>query len=90
MLKFSFDKSRFIVSPLAAAMLLSAALPSHSAPADGGAFLPLLGMTVARLHIARQVALSKWDSQKPVEDLPRARRAAAACDALLLRPDRSQ
>jgi chorismate mutase len=71
MLKFSFDKSRFIVSPLAAAMLLSAALPSHSAPADGGAFLPLLGMTVARLHIARQVALSKWDSQKPVEDLPR-------------------
>ncbi|CAB3767930.1 chorismate mutase [Paraburkholderia solisilvae] len=71
MLKFSFDKSRFMVSPLAVAALLFAAPPSHSAPADSQAFLPLLDMTVARLHIARQVALSKWDTRKPVEDLPR-------------------
>jgi chorismate mutase len=70
MLKFSSDKSRFLVSPLAAALLF-AAPPSHSAQADGQAFLPLLDMTVARLHIARQVALSKWDTHKPVEDLPR-------------------
>ncbi|MFC0397632.1 chorismate mutase [Paraburkholderia rhizosphaerae] len=70
MLKFSFDKSRFIITPLAAALLF-AAPPSYSAAADGQTFLPLLDMTVARLHIARQVALSKWDSHKPVEDLPR-------------------
>ncbi|CAB3762731.1 chorismate mutase [Paraburkholderia humisilvae] len=70
MLKFSFDKSRFLISPLAAALLF-AAPPSYSAPSNGQAFLPLLDMTVARLHIARQVALSKWDSRKPVEDLPR-------------------
>src|ERR1700754_1855793 len=70
MLKFCFEKSRFIISPLAAALLF-AAPPSWSAPSGEAAFLPLLDMTVARLHIARQVALSKWDSQKPVEDLPR-------------------
>ena len=70
MLKFSFHKSRFLVTPLAA-VLLFAAPPSESAPADNQPFLPLLDMTVARLHIARQVALSKWDSRKPVEDLPR-------------------
>jgi chorismate mutase len=70
MLKFSFHKSRFLVTPLAA-VLLFAAPPSESAPADNPPILPLLDMTVARLHIARQVALSKWDSHKPVEDLPR-------------------
>src|SRR5262245_55766697 len=70
MLKFSFDKSRFIITPLAAALLF-AAPPSYSASNDARAFLPLLDMTVARLHIARQVALSKWDSHKPIEDLPR-------------------
>src|SRR6201991_1863909 len=67
---FCFRKSLFFVSPFAAVGLF-ATPPSYSARADGLAFLPLLDMTVARLHIARQVALSKWDSQKPVEDLPR-------------------
>jgi len=71
MLKFCLKKSRFIVSPLAAAMLLLASPPSQSAQAEGNAFTPLLDMTVARLHIARQVALTKWDTGKPVEDLPR-------------------
>lgn len=70
MLNFCFRKSRFLVSPFAAVVLFTTP-PTHSARADGLAFLPLLDMTVARLHIARQVALSKWDSQKPVEDLPR-------------------
>jgi chorismate mutase len=85
MLRFSFYKSRFIVTPLAVAWLF-AAPPSYSAPADSDAFLPLLDMTVARLHIARQVALSKWDSQKPVEDLPREAQVikAAADDARAL------
>jgi chorismate mutase len=70
MLNFCFRKSRFLVSPFAAVVLF-ATPPTYSARADGLAFLPLLDMTVARLHIARQVALSKWDSQKPVEDLLR-------------------
>ncbi|HVE10189.1 MAG TPA: chorismate mutase [Paraburkholderia sp.] len=85
MLRFSFYKSRFIVTPLAAALLF-AAPASHSAEADGDPFLPLLDMTVARLHIARQVALSKWDSRKPVEDLPREAQVikAAADDARAL------
>jgi chorismate mutase len=85
MLKFSSYKSRFLVTPLAAALLFAAPL-SHSAPAEGDAFLPLLDLTVARLHIARQVALSKWDSRKPVEDLPREAQVikAAADDARAL------
>ncbi|HEY3598569.1 MAG TPA: chorismate mutase [Paraburkholderia sp.] len=70
MLKFSFHKSRFLVSPLAA-VLLFAAPPSHSAPTASQGFLPLIDMTATRLHIARQVALAKWDTRKPVEDLPR-------------------
>jgi len=70
MLKFCSYKSRFIVTPLAAALQF-AALPSEGAQANQQPFRPLIEMTVARLHIARQVALSKWDSHKPVEDLPR-------------------
>ncbi|GAB2909201.1 chorismate mutase [Paraburkholderia jirisanensis] len=85
MLRFSSYKSRFLVTPLAAALLFAAPL-ANSAPADGDAFLPLLDLTVARLHIARQVALSKWDSRKPVEDLPREAQVikAAADDARAL------
>ncbi len=80
MLKFSFRKSRFFVSPLAA-VLLFAAPYSHGAPTQGAGFLPLIDMTATRLHIARQVALAKWDTRKPVEDLPReAKVIAAAAD----------
>lgn len=35
------------------------------------ALVSILDMTVSRLKIARQVALAKWDSQKPVEDSAR-------------------
>ncbi|OLL31755.1 hypothetical protein BTH42_10635 [Burkholderia sp. SRS-W-2-2016] len=70
MLKFCLYRSRFLIAPLAA-VLQFAVPPSGSVAAVNQPFLPLLDMTVARLHIARQVALSKWDSHKPVEDLPR-------------------
>jgi chorismate mutase len=70
MLKFCFHKSRFLVTPISA-VLLFAAPASEGAQAGNQPLLPLLDMTAARLHIARQVALSKWDSHKPIEDLPR-------------------
>ncbi|GAB7523116.1 chorismate mutase [Paraburkholderia sp. 2C] len=70
MLRFCFHKSRFIVSPLAVVIAFS--MPrAEAAPTSMPQFLPLLDMTATRLHIARQVALTKWDSRKPVEDLPR-------------------
>lgn len=70
MLRFDFIKSRFFAAPLAA-FVLSAAPASESAQAADQPLLSLLDMTLERLHIARQVALSKWDSGKPVEDLAR-------------------
>jgi chorismate mutase len=70
MLKFCFHKVRFLVTPISA-VLLFAAPASEGAQAGNQSFLPLLDMTVARLHIARQVALSKWDTHKPIEDLAR-------------------
>lgn len=70
MLKFCFYKSRFLITPLAAALQFSA-FPSEAAHANNPPLIALIDMTVARLNIARQVALSKWDSHQPVEDLPR-------------------
>jgi len=70
MLMICSQRSRLIVSPITAALLFTVS-PSQSAQSDTSGLLPLLDMTVARLNIARQVALSKWDSRKPVEDLAR-------------------
>ncbi|OBR49206.1 chorismate mutase [Paraburkholderia tropica] len=70
MLKFDFIKPRFLAAPLAP-ILLSMAPASESAQAGDQPLLSLLDMTLERLQIARQVALSKWDSGQPVKDLPR-------------------
>ncbi|NRO99576.1 chorismate mutase [Paraburkholderia sp. NMBU_R16] len=44
---------------------------SYAGPAGDAGLYPLIDMTAARLQIARQVALAKWDTNQPVEDLPR-------------------
>ncbi|WP_256218077.1 gamma subclass chorismate mutase AroQ [Burkholderia contaminans] len=53
--------------------------PSAAVPSGNASTLSaLLDLTAARLRIARQVALSKWDSGKPVEDLSRESEVIAA------------
>lgn len=66
-----------LISSLATVMLStspSAAVPPGTSPTLSA----LLDLTAARLRIARQVALSKWDSGKPVEDLSRESAVIAA------------
>ncbi|MGE7960405.1 chorismate mutase [Pseudomonas sp. NPDC089530] len=60
-------------------------LLAGNACAAPAALAPLLGSIEERLAIADQVALSKWDSHKPVEDRPREREVIAA--AVALAPD---
>ncbi|ROM77496.1 chorismate mutase [Pseudomonas brassicacearum] len=62
---------------LSAALLATAA---EAAPAPD-ALTPLLNAIGERLAIADQVALSKWDSHKPVEDRQREREVIAAAVA---------
>lgn len=70
MSKPSFHRSHLSVMPDTVTRFSS--LPSsESVQPDKQPFLQLLYMIAARLHIAHQVALSKWDSNKPVEDAPR-------------------
>ncbi|WP_260962024.1 chorismate mutase [Pseudomonas citri] len=57
------------------ATLLASAAEAASTPAT---LAPLLGTIDERLAIADQVALSKWDSHKPVEDRQREREVIAA------------
>ncbi|AJO76092.1 chorismate mutase [Pseudomonas sp. MRSN 12121] len=57
-------------------------LLAGNACAAPAALAPLLGSIEERLAIADQVALSKWDSHKPVEDRPREREVIAAAVAL--------
>ncbi|WP_263261690.1 chorismate mutase [Pseudomonas sp. RIT-PI-S] len=66
---------------LAASLVGSSAWAAEPAPA---AFEPLLASIEQRLNIADQVALSKWDSKKAVEDRAREREVIAA--AVLLAP----
>lgn len=69
--------------PLQLAVLLSGALLASHALAEAPATLaPLLGSIQERLVIADQVALSKWDSGKPVEDRPREREVITSAVAL--------
>ena len=63
---------------LLTALLANSAFASP-APA---ALAPLLGTIEERLAIADQVALSKWDSGKPVEDRQREREVIAGAVAL--------
>jgi len=63
---------------LLTALLANSAFASP-APA---ALAPLLGTIEERLAIADQVALSKWDSGKPVEDRQREREVIASAVAL--------
>lgn len=64
-------------------LALSAALASSVQAATAPAALaPLLNTIEERLTIADQVALSKWDSHKSVEDRPREREVIAAAVAL--------
>ncbi|WP_434654000.1 chorismate mutase [Pseudomonas sp. R3-56] len=64
-------------------LALSAALLATSAEAGNApeALTPLLNAIGERLAIADQVALSKWDSGKPVEDRQREREVIAAAVA---------
>ncbi|AVU78238.1 chorismate mutase [Pseudomonas sp. Fig-3] len=60
------------------AALLGTAAQAATAPTT---LAPLLGTIGERLAIADQVALSKWDSRKPVEDRQREREVIAAAVA---------
>ncbi|QIH05719.1 MULTISPECIES: chorismate mutase [unclassified Pseudomonas] len=62
-----------------ACTLLASLARADDAPAS---LAPLLGSIAARLDIAEQVALSKWDSHKAVEDRPREQQVIAAASAL--------
>jgi chorismate mutase len=55
---------------VASALLLATAL-SHGAAAPSENFSRLINLTVNRLHVAREVALTKWDTHKPIEDSER-------------------
>ncbi|MGE8412026.1 MAG: chorismate mutase [Pseudomonas sp.] len=66
---------------LACALLASLAR-ADDAPAS---LAPLLGSIGARLALADQVALSKWDSHKAVEDRPREQQVIAGATALAIR-----
>jgi chorismate mutase len=63
-------KSRMVKGAVASALLLATAL-SHGASAPSGDFSRLIDLTVNRLHVAREVALTKWDTHKPIEDSER-------------------
>ncbi|WP_431272907.1 chorismate mutase [Burkholderia contaminans] len=76
-MKFRSWRSCLLIGSLATVMLStspSAAVP----PGNASTLSALLDLTAARLRIARQVALSKWDSGKPVEDLSRESAVIAA------------
>lgn len=62
-------------------LALSAVLLNTVAEAAPPALVPLLDTIGERLAIADQVALSKWDSHKPVEDRLREREVIAAAVA---------
>jgi chorismate mutase len=69
---------RFKFSLALCAVLSASAAQASQAPAD---LVPLLNAMGERLAIADQVALSKWDSHKPVEDRQREREVIAAAVA---------
>jgi len=64
------------------ALLAGALLTSNCLAAPPPSIAPLLSSIQERLAIADNVALSKWDSGKPVEDRPRERDVIAAAAAL--------
>jgi len=69
--------------PMKLCLALSAALLACTAEARNApeALTPLLNAINERLDIANDVALSKWDSGKPVEDRQREREVIAAAVA---------
>lgn len=70
--------SRFTLCLALSAALLATSAEAASAPE---ALTPLLNAIGERLALADQVALSKWDSHKPVEDRQREREVIAAAVA---------
>ncbi|WP_223963148.1 chorismate mutase [Paraburkholderia sabiae] len=76
-MKFGSWRFRLLTSSLVAVML-SASLSATAALGNASTLSALLDLTAARLRIARQVALSKWDSGKPVEDVSRESAVIAA------------
>ncbi|OLF56616.1 chorismate mutase [Pseudomonas chlororaphis] len=68
-------------SPIKTCLALCAALLAGTAHAEPASLAPLLGSIEERLAIADQVALSKWDSHKAVEDRPREREVIAGAVA---------
>ncbi|QBZ87471.1 chorismate mutase [Pseudomonas viciae] len=71
---------RFKLCLALSAALLASTAEAASAPAPE-ALTPLLNAIGERLALADQVALSKWDSHKPVEDRQREREVIAAAVA---------
>ncbi|MGN8275439.1 chorismate mutase [Pseudomonas sp. SMN5] len=69
---------RFKLCLALSAALMAAAAEASPAPE---ALTPLLNAIGERIALANQVALSKWDSQKPVEDRQREREVIAAAVA---------
>ncbi|MBT2341743.1 MULTISPECIES: chorismate mutase [Pseudomonas] len=69
---------RFILGLALSTALLAATAEAAPAP---DALTPLLNAIGERIALADQVALSKWDSHKPVEDRPREREVIAAAVA---------
>lgn len=61
--------------------LLFATVSANAVAAPPPTLAPLLDSIVERLSIADQVALSKWDSHKPVEDRPREQDVIASVKA---------
>ena len=72
-----------MTSSLSLCLALACALSASLARADDtpASLAPLLGNIAERLDIAEQVALSKWDSHKAVEDRPREQQVIAAATA---------
>nr|BFE92200.1 hypothetical protein GCM10020185_27360 [Pseudomonas brassicacearum subsp. brassicacearum] len=71
---------RFKLCLALSAALLASTAEAASAPAPE-ALAPLLNAIGERLALGDQVALSKWDSHKPVEDRQREREVIAAAVA---------
>jgi chorismate mutase len=73
-----------IRAAITSTVLLGATAASADISPQPEALQPLLGSIEQRLNIADQVALSKWDSKKAVED--RAREREVIAGAVLLAP----
>ncbi|SAL19975.1 chorismate mutase [Caballeronia sordidicola] len=56
---------------LAVTSTSQSAAVSNASNSWNGDFSRLIDLTATRLHVAREVALTKWDTRKPIEDSER-------------------